>query len=298
VTRSPGEIVRTAALLLAVLAGAGRGTPAGAQEREIQRYRIDTPEGRLMGFYSAALALTSFGGHLTSAGESNGIMLALEISYVPYLDREQRTAAFDKPESSNLSPFLPRPHVVIGLPGHLRLDATWLPPIEVQSARANLYGASLSRAFMVGATVMVPRLAYQGGRVEGPITCSEDLGEGTSDEQIYFANVCHARKSNDYFDPVHLSFDLTIATPGHIRGLRPYVSLGVRHEDIRFDIGVSDSDLPRDPDHPILEMTATRPYATVGIDWRPGKRERLTTELFYAPGSLLTVRALVGVRIE
>ena len=50
-------------------------------------------------------------------------------------------------------------------------------------------------------------------------------------------------------------------------------------------------------DEPILEVKATRGYGTVGASWFGVRRTRLATELYYAPGSALTVRALAGVHL-
>ena len=72
--------------------------------------------------------------------------------------------------------------------------------------------------------------------------------------------------------------------------LSPYVGMGVMNEWDRFNVGVRFSDGSIDPNHPILEMTLTRPYGFLGASWAGPRRSALTGELFYAPGSLLTAR--------
>jgi len=53
----------------------------------------------------------------------------------------------------------------------------------------------------------------------------------------------------------------------------------------------------RDLDNPILEVKTTRAYGTAGASWLALPRTRLSGELFYAPGSVFTVRAFAGVHL-
>ena len=70
-----------------------------------------------------------------------------------------------------------------------------------------------------------------------------------------------------------------------------------RGERTRFDIGVIRDDGSRDLDNPILEVKTTRAYGTAGASWVGLPRTRLSGELFYAPGSVFTVRASAGVHL-
>jgi hypothetical protein len=267
-----------------------------AQQREVQRYGIDSPEGRLMGFYSSALGTTPLGAPLRGVHAVWSAELALEVGYIPWLTRAQRSAGFDKPEASNLSPVLPRPHLALLLPAELLVDVSWVPPVGVLDATANLFGLSVRRTFEAGAFTLSPRMGLMIGRVEGAITCSEDLGSGAPEEQIYYANVCHANESNDYFDPAHLSVDVTLAKSSPARRT-PWITAGLRREDVTFDIGVMQASGERDPDHPVLEMEATRFFAATGLQWE-ARRTRYGMELFYSPGSLLTARFFGALRIR
>jgi hypothetical protein len=47
----------------------------------------------------------------------------------------------------------------------------------------------------------------------------------------------------------------------------------------------------------VLEVKAARPYGAAGASWVGVPRTRLAAELYYAPGSVLTVRALAGVQV-
>jgi hypothetical protein len=224
--------------------------------------------------------------------------VALELGYIPHLSASQRTAGFDKPEASNLSPVLPRPRISLTLPGGLILDANLLPPVNVVDARANLYGASLRRSVNIGAASLAPRVSFLDGRVEGAITCTAELGSGSLSDQQYYANVCHANESRDYFEPMQFSFDLTLENgPRFLHG-QSYATVGVRREQTRFDIGVIMSDGSRDLDHPVLEMDATRAFGAAGLQWYSGGRGRVAAEVFYTPGSIVTGRLLVAWRLR
>lgn len=264
---------------------------AEAQQRERQRHDFESSEGRILGFYSAALAFTGGGpAHDETAGD---LSFALELAYVPYLTRVQRTAGFDKPQSSNLAPAYPRPRFIAGLPWRIRAEASWIPPLPLFDAKANLLSVAFSRPIGdLRGLRLVPRLALTGGYVEGAITCNEDLLDGGVDELVYYANVCYSGESEDRFEPLHASAELLASRPMLGGRFVPYVSGGARYESVRFDIGVIRQDGTRDQDHPILEMEATRPFALVGAQWRPYERFATGTEIFIAPGSLVTARVL------
>ncbi|HUF28019.1 MAG TPA: hypothetical protein VMM18_13680 [Gemmatimonadaceae bacterium] len=278
---------------VAIALVAALAATAGAQEREVQKHLFSSSEGKLLGFYSAALAFTA---GAPSLGKGRWRMeVGLEAAYVPHLNREQRTAGSDKPQSSNLAPALPRPRLAFSLPWQVRAEASWLPPLRVFDVEANLISLALSRPIGDFAGVqLVPRIAATAGRIEGAITCNEDLTRGTSDEQVYYTAVCFGRESRDHFEPRHLSLELLGSRPMMHGRLVPFATAGVRREWLRFDIGVIRHDGTRDPDHPILTMEATRPFATAGLQWRPGPRLGTGVEVVVAPGSLVTARVLAS----
>ena len=225
-----------------------------AQSRELRRYPLDSPEGRLMGFYSSTLAANPLGRPFDNDAAPWSAELSLELGYVPRLNREQRTAGFDKPEASNLSPVLPRPRLSVLLPGANTFDVSWVPPVRVVDAKANLFSAALRHSFSLGANsaaALVPRFSILHGRVEGAITCSRDLAEGSQSDVFYYAFVCNAHPSRDYFDPTHYSFDVTLENGPRILGGSSFFTAGARREFTRFDIGVIVPGDLRDPDHPV-----------------------------------------------
>jgi hypothetical protein len=281
----------------------------GGQTRELQSYGPGAPEAKLMLYYSSTVAFSPlgvpFGADRQSAmAVASGrrpfrIEAAVELSYLPPLSAEQRTVASDKPESTNLAPVFARPRLGARLPGGLGLELSWIPPVRLFDVKANLFGGAISRSFSTSLGVdVVPRASFLTGRVEGPITCNSDMStSGDAALATYYSFVCYGNDSQDFFEPRHVSGELLVSRTSANGRWQPYASAGARWERTRFDIGVIRGDGTRDPDEPILEVRATRGYGTVGTSWFGVRRTRLATELYYAPGSALTVRALAGVHL-
>lgn len=268
---------------------------AEAQERVRQRHDFDDPEGRLIGFYSAALLFSPLGA--PERKDAWTVDVGLEITYIPQLSKSQRTAFQDKPEATNLAPFLLRPRVSFVLPGEMHLQASWVPPLRVFDVEANLVSVAVTRAIQPRGITVAPRLLAMWGRVRGSITCFEDLLRGTQGEATYFTEICNSRVSDDHFKPRHLAAEVLVSRALSRLPFIPYGGIGVLNEKTIFDIGVQRTDGSRDADHPILELRATRPYAFVGGTANPWRSTRLTGELFYAPGSLFTARVYAGLHL-
>ena len=283
-----------AAVGLALLASS-----AHSQSRELERYGAGSSEAKLMLYYSSTVAYSPLGAINTSSGASRRFEAALEVSYLPRLSESQRTTGSDKPEATNLAPVFARPRVNARLPGAAMLELSWIPPVRVFDVKANLFAAALSRTFAVTPSVLVvPRVSFLAGRVEGPITCNEETAnEGDADLRTYYATVCYSNDSNDFFEPRHVSGEVLFARASSAGRWQPYASIGARSERTRFDVGVIRGDGSRDPDQPILEVKTTRLYGAAGASWFGLPRTRLAAELYYAPGSVFTVRGLAGVRL-
>jgi hypothetical protein len=284
-------------------------TRLAAQARELKHYRADAPEAKLMLYYSSTVAFSPLGVPFGAARHPRVAVetgraparfeASVEVSYLPPLSVEQRTAGSDKPESTNLAPVFARPRLGARLPGGLGLELSWIPPMRVFDVKANLFSGALSRSFALTRQVdLVPRASFLAGRVEGPITCNREMATGASAAlATYFALVCHSNDSRDFFQPKHISGEVMIARTSSGGGWQPYLTAGARAERTRFDVGVIRGDGSRDPDQPVLQVKTTRGYGAMGVSWFGVPRARLAAEMYYAPGSALTGRALAGVRL-
>jgi hypothetical protein len=270
--------------------------PASGQERVRERHDFDDPEGRLIGFYSAALLFSPLGA--PERARSWALDAGLEVGYVPQLSKSQRTAFQDKPEATNLAPVLPRPRVSLVLPGAFHGHVSWVPPIRIFDVEANLFSVAVTRALEPRGITIAPRLLATWGKVRGSITCFEDLIHGTESEAVYYQQICNSRTSDDHFKPRHFAAEVLVSRAVSRLPFLPYGGIGVLREKTIFDIGVRRSDGSRDPDHPILELRATRPYGFLGGTVNAWRSTRFTGELFYAPGSLFTARVFAGVHLH
>ncbi|HEX6942680.1 MAG TPA: hypothetical protein VF128_07110 [Gemmatimonadaceae bacterium] len=275
---------RVCGFTVAALLAAG---DVAAQERVLERHGFSDPEGRLLAFYSASMAFSPAG----IGWDDSRLSFALEVSHVPYLDKAQRRPSIDKPESTNLAPFFPRPRLSLGV-GAWRVEASWIPPMRVFDVEANLGSLAISGpAVKLGAFRLSPRAWGTIGRVRGAMTCSsqEMVGHG-SDLELYYATVCHGRESDDWFEPRMAAGEAVLSRSLGTGGSSMYAMLGARADRTRFNIGVLTFEGQRDPDHPILQLSTFRPHGAVGGSWRVRRGVYAGGELFYAPGSLLTGR--------
>jgi hypothetical protein len=270
-------------------------TPLLSQERVHRRHDFDDPEGRLIAYYSSALLFSPLGAPRRATRWS--IDAGLELTYIPRLSESQRTAFQDKPQATNLVPVLPRPRVSIVLPGELQVQASWVPPIRLFDVEANLASVAITRALEPRGFTIAPRLVGTWGRVKGSITCYDDLQRHSEAEAVYYAAICGGRPSDDHFEPRLLSAELLVARAFPRLPFLPYGGIAVLNEKTDFDIGVINDDGSREPDHPVLELRTTRAYSFLGATLRPWRSVRFTGELFYAPGSLFTVRAFGGFHL-
>ena len=298
-----GRVARYAVPMLIIAAA-----PARAQDhdhdhgqgrvgpRAVEQYRWEDPEGRLMAYYSAALAFSPVGAPRIAApwGGSFG----LELSYVPSLSGAQRSAGFSKTESTNLVPVVPRPRLSLTLPAGFALEGSWVPPIRAFGVTANLVSAAIARPFALrGNVVLTPRIAGTTGSVRGPITCNKDLEARGGGDAIFYSHVCHGLESEDRFEPLALSGEVVASRAMRGGAIAPYAGIGLRRERTTFDVGVRFSDGSFDPNHPILKMNLTRGYGFVGATWAGPRQSALSAEMFYAPSSLLTARVQASVRL-
>jgi hypothetical protein len=257
-------------------------------QRVIESHRWSDDEGRLMGYYAAALTFTPLAARLTSRG---GLELGLELAFIPPLSEAHRTAGESKTESTNLTPIAPRPRLAYVLPWGVIGEVSWIPPLEAFGIKANLVSVAFEKPMAEWRGITLgPRVAGSTGSVEAAITCNDDLAKSTEANRIYYEYVCYGRESKDRFLPSALTGELVAR--GTMKGgrLRPYAGAGVRWEHTQFEVNVFQSEGVTDQRHPTLDLHVARPYGFVGAGWSRGGRAGVNGEFFYAPGSLATFR--------
>jgi hypothetical protein len=160
------------ALAAALMASVAIPATAAAQ----CRVPASSNEARLLAYYAAPLAFAALGAPRSLP--LGGIVLAMEATYIPAPpDALRQTSICFRPkeENTHLSPLLPRPRVVVGLPWGAQLEASWLPPITLMDATPNLYGVALTATWKVGPSANAAVRAHlTGGSVRGPVTCDRE----------------------------------------------------------------------------------------------------------------------------
>ncbi len=295
--RFPARLIVAIAVLSAVVPSPTAAQEAGTRVHQV--HSASEPEGRLLAYYSAAMVFTPVG----SLSPGTRWIVGVEGTWIPRLNEAQRRPGIDKPETTNLAPILPRPRVAL----HTRVadvEVSWVPPITVADARANLVAFAVGRPFAEWrGTALAGRLSVVSGRVEGAITCNAGTAaRGGATLATYYAAVCHGHDSEDWFEP-RLAAGEVVARhrvggrTGSVARGQAWLALGARVDRSRFDIGVIRNGGSRDPDHPVLQLRATRPHGAAGVGWRVSRLLTASLEGFYAPGSVATLRlfgALAG----
>lgn len=265
---------------------AAAGVADAHAQRPVQRKSSGSPEAQVMGYYAAVMHFTPTGFLERGAGWE----LGWEVTYLPNLSAEDQKVGFDgrKAENTNFCPVFPRLRGARGF-GDWAAEVGYLPPIRVCAVQPHMISGALTRRFRVwqrwGVAV---RASAHYGRLNAAITCGEDAIQDPTN------NVCfQGQESDDRFRPFTLGLDGAVTFSGwQALRLEPYALLGIRREDMLFDVNFTYSTGTRDTTR--LGAGLTRAHFAVGAGWRPSRRVHLGLELFYAPRALLTVRTRAG----
>lgn len=172
-TRSLSRVLAGGLLLLAAFSSP---VPAGAQPvyAPVIDLDKDAPEAWALRYFTAASLFTGAGPAEIKAPGS--IDFGLEAIWVPSLDREQRTVGYGglKEEELNRSPLWARLKASIALPGGFVAELGYIPPLEIDGVKANLFAVAIARqVYQSGPFALGLRLHAQRGKAKGDFTCKE-----------------------------------------------------------------------------------------------------------------------------
>jgi hypothetical protein len=278
---------RTAiASALLFLASVGR-----AQQRPVDRLADERPEAQLMGYYSAVMHFAPIG----FADPELRIEVGGDATYLPNLSAEDQKVGFNgaKAENTNFCPVFPRLRGSLSA-GSWAFEAAYLPPLRVCGVEPHMFSAAIARTLPLSPRWnAVLRASGHYGTLRAAITCNEDAVADPSNTLCF-----DGTESEDTYRPFILALEGALAYQGwwSERGLAPYVLVGVRREDFRFDVGFVDS--AGVLDNTRLLAGLTRAHFAVGTTWAAGRRVRLGGELFYAPRALLSLRGRVSIALK
>lgn len=135
----------------------------------------DRPEAWLLAH--TAMVLRSSAGEVAASRSAGTVELDLELGSIPHLSREKRTVGFGglKPEHVNRSPVLARLGATVGIGAGWSAQLGWIPPIELDGARANVFALALARGLVERPSWHLGvRVGAQRGELEGDFTCTAD----------------------------------------------------------------------------------------------------------------------------
>ena len=242
-------------------------------------------EAKLLAYYAAPIVFAPQGGPSVA---KRPLTLGGELTYIPEPDPSlQRTGVCFTPkqESTQLSPVFPRPRLSIGLPYGVLVEASYLPPIKVADAEANLFSGAVSLSHALVETngapvVAAARVHVTHGWVRGAITCAKKALQ-TQDSS---APCYGSAPSRDTFHPDMWGIDGSIGRAFASGRLDLFAGGGVNWLAPRFRVGfTSGTGLV---DNTLVEVDLRRAAWFAGGTWRLLHAWSATGQLYAVPGDV------------
>ena len=250
----------------------------------------DSNEARLLAYYEAPMIFST---QLTPGRmRPGGIGIAGDVTYIPKPDPSlQRTGRCFTPkeESTQLSPVFPRPRLVVALPFGVTVEGSYLPPLRVAGAQANLLSGALSVSRGIGSRLGGPRTASlrahgTRGWVRGAITCAKNaLQQRDATEPCY-----GTRPSRDTFRPNAWGIEAMLSRTLLADRLGVYGGAGMNWLQPRFQVGFTDGSGFEDRTR--VEVDLTRAALFAGAEWRLGGMVSATAQLYAVPEDVALFR--------
>lgn len=245
-----------------------------------------------MAVFAVPLAFSAAG-----APESNPpgrLVIGLEGSYLPKVDPAIAAPTTCRPgkgpENTDLVFAVPRPRVMLALPAGFSVEASWVPPLRISEAKANLVGFALSRTTPLkgGAVLLDVRAHGTLGVIHGPITCDDAaLQDATS--ECYLGT-----RSDDAFKPNMVGLQVAVGWKlGRI--IRPYLGAGYNHLAPRFQVNFTNQ--AGTTDRRKVTVDLERGVLFAGASWQATSAFELSGEIYSAPTDAVTGRLVGRIRL-
>jgi len=277
--------VRIATLTLVASALAA---PLAAQS--VCRPSASSNEAKTLAIFSVPLAF----GPATAPEILPGLWVGLEGSYLPKVDPATATPTICRPGEGPLNTdllfALPRPRIGLPLPLGLALQASWIPPVRVAGAKANLFGFSLGKSFgRLDGLVAAIRAHGTFGSIRGPITCDDTALADPASECF------QGTRSDDKYSPNIFGADFSLGWTMVGGKLRPYVGGGYNRLQPRFQVNLTDRFGTVDSTR--IEVNLNRGVVFGGANWQLADRLGVAAEVYAAPADAVTARLAVRTAI-
>jgi hypothetical protein len=186
---------------------------------------------------------------------------------------------------------MPRPRVSLALPAGFLIEASWIPPLRISDARANIAGLALSRFTRLNAKGAVLNIRAHGtyGVFHAPITC-DDLALQDATSECFMGT-----RSDDAFKPNMYGLEAAV---GWSIGttVRPYLGGGYSHLAPRFQVNFTNSQGSTDRRKVTVDLDRAVLFA--GATWQATRVVDLTAEIYSAPTDAVTGRVTGRVRLK
>lgn len=249
----------------------------------------DSNEARLLAYYSAPVVLAP---QIMLTPSSAFMTFGVDVTYIPPPDRTLRRSGrcfMPKDESTHLTSFLPRPRIVAPLAHGVVLEASWLPPVKVAGAEANLFSGAASVTRGIGSWLGGPlagtlRAHVTHGTIRGSITCAKQA------LQLQDASVpCYGTKpSYDTFRPNLWGLEATLSRTMLAGRLGVYGGAGRSWLRPRFQAHFEEGTGVLDSTR--VETDLRRYSLFAGGEWRVARRWSATAQLYAFPEDVALLR--------
>lgn len=250
----------------------------------------DSNEARLLAYYSAPVVLAAQ--QLPVRQGAWAARISGDVTYIPPPDPTLRRSGrcfMPKEESTQLTSFLPRPRVSISFASGVMIEASYLPPVRVSGAKANLFSAAASMTHGIGAWLGGPvdgtvRAHVTHGAIRGSITCARHVLQ-----QIDASAPCYGtRPSYDTFRPNLAGLEAMISRSMLAGRLGVYGGAGTSWLSPRFQAHFEEGTGTLDSTR--VEVDLQRFSLFGGGEWRMARRWSATAQVYAFPQDVALIR--------
>jgi hypothetical protein len=279
---------RPSAVATFALVASALAAPLAAQS--FCRPPASSNEAKTLAISSVPLAF----GPATAPEILPGLRVGLEGAYLPKVDPATATPTICRPGQGPLNTdlvfALPRPRIGLPLPFGLALQASWIPPVRLAGAKANLFGFSLAKSFgRLDGLVAAIRAHGTFGWIRGPITCDDIALTDVTSECF------HGTRSDDKYSPNIFGADLSLGWTMAGGRLRPYLGGGYNRLQPRVQVNFTNQFGMVDSTR--IEVNLNRGIVFGGATWQLADRLGVTAEVYAAPADAVTARLVVRTAI-
>ena len=274
-------------VLATVVLLAGHSMAGQAQQR-VCTPTSDSHEAQLFAALAVPLVYSTVEAPVPMAPGT--IRVGLEGTYLPNIDETTRTPTQCRPgkgpEHTDLLFAFPRPRAMVGLPGGIVAEASWIPPIRLNGVKSNLVGVSVARGFALGGSGTAFTLRAHGtfGLIRAAITCPEEELQNPVSECF------QGTKSDDHYHPTTVGFEGLLGWPLGGGRVRPFVGGGLNVLRPRFQVNFTNQF--GELDNTQVRVNLTRGALFGGATWAVAPGFGLSGEIYGAPGDAVTGRVM------